>query len=189
MNKRRISLKLLWLLCITILLSVIYLGINISDSLLRIVEFENNKLFGFMIKSMKFSIVIIVIFYWIFFSVLLHTISILINVNIKSDFNHLLCINGIGFIFVLIGLIINKYFLFNDLGQLNISEIDLINTFNTTVIAKVATTRLKIAYSLYFIWGIIHTKRIYKLPWIDIILLTLFVILFMVILQFIKGTI
>lgn len=189
MVEKKSEYYLLWLFCLLILLVTTYFGISNANLILEKLIIEDFKLSNFVMNSMSFSITIIILFYWFFYTFLLHTITIIIDINVDTNFSKLLCFNGIGFIFILFVLLINKLYIVKATCVLPHMNGDCFNEFCESEIFDVIRLRTNIGYALYFIWGVVQTKRIYKLTMTNTLILTLVIILFFSIVQFIKDVI
>ena len=180
---------ILWSICAIMISSVIFLETTMTSYLLFIRDLGSNRSVTFLSRLILISVVSSTLFYWIFFTTILHAISLLINVNSPVNFKKLLCLNGIGMVFILIALIVNKYSLQGHLAQIQDNVSEFIHGFENSELAHAGKVRLNIGYALYFIWGLFHTKRLYRLSSTDILILSLSSVLFIVILKFLKGLI
>jgi len=162
-----------WILCLLIIIITIYVQIDISNLIFRSTLQENSDVIHFMKMVTHVSQSLGTIFTWIFFTIALHTISILIDVNIKDNLAKLFRITGHGFIFVLIVLIINRVKINSYIDSVYFSE-KVITTENFREIIHYDQNRLRIffGYLLFFLWSIVFLKKVYKHSLLDTILVS-----------------
>ena len=161
------------------LIVIIILVLNISFTNEIAIKLTNNfsNYDGTMLKFVNTvgstSVVIGTIVYYIFLTILLHSISIIIDVDAESNFSELLLKVGLGFIFIFIAILINKLKLTDFIEYIKIEGIEILDTFQDTNYYIMSKWRTEISKLLHILWSSIYIKKIYRISWIDAFLVGL----------------
>ncbi|MBD3373567.1 hypothetical protein GF406_00895 [candidate division KSB1 bacterium] len=176
-----------WIVCSAVLMMVFVWQDKVHKTMLILFPSEYEHLKSITQAIGSFSFILGIIVFWIFSSILLHSIAILVNTNIKTDYEKLCRRIGIGFVFILIALIINRYNL--DIYFQNISNFEdhALIAFTSSSCFTLCKSINYISYIFLLFWSCIILKKAYNMTYGDSLFATAITATILLGLDFVKN--